>query len=274
MNIPDLVTTPGRLLAGLFLSRSRPCNIATFHLGRSGSRLLANLLRQHPNIVFQGELLSPGRLSAHAEGRGLQAGIARKPMQHLKFRFLMAGTRCYGFETQPTQIQQMRIGLEEYADRLEEIGFSHFILLERKNHLRRIVSMLVARRTSQWHLKSGDSPKLARVELDVEHLLLGRGGDTKRRSLVEHLQREQESLSELKRVLGGRRLLCLTYEGDLAASPEESYRRVCEFAGLGHHPVTVQFGKTNPSELRDILTNFSDVERVLRGTSFEWMLYS
>jgi hypothetical protein len=186
----------------------------------------------------------------------------------------MAGTRCYSFETQPTQIQQLEMGLEEYADRLEKLGFSHFVLLERKNHLRRIVSMLVARSTSQWHLKSGDTPKLARIELDVERLLLGRGSDTKRRSLVEHLQREQESLSELKHVLGGRRLLCLTYEGDLAASPEQTYRRVCDFAGLGYHQVTVPFGKTNPFKLRDIVINFSDVERVLRGTSFEWMLYS
>ncbi|MGB7933013.1 MAG: hypothetical protein WCH04_12445 [Gammaproteobacteria bacterium] len=271
MNIPKHVTQTGNLLLGLLLSSSRPCNIATFHLGRSGSRLLGDLLMQHPKIVWQGELLSPGRLNALAERRPL---LARKPMGYLKFRLLMAGMRCYGFETQPTQIQQLEMGLEEYADRLEKLGFSHFVLLERKNHLRRIVSMLVGRSTSVWHLEPGDTSTLARVEIDVDQLLLGRGVDTKRRSLVEHLQREQESLSELKQVLGGRRLLCLTYEDDLAASPEETYRRVCDFAGLGYHQVTVRLGKTNPFELRDILTNFSDVERVLRGTSFEWMLYS
>ena len=271
MNIPNRVSKTGNLLLGLFLSSSRPCNIATFHLGRSGSRLLADLLKQHPKIAWEDELFSPRCLNALAERRPL---LARKPMRYLKFRLLMAGIRCYGFETQPTQIQRLKMGLEEYTDRLEKLGFSHFVLLERKNHLRRIVSMLVGRSTSVWHLKSGDIPTLTRVELDTEQLLLGRGEDTKRRSLIEHLQREQESLSELKQVLGGRRLLCLTYEDDLAARPEETYRRVCDFAGLGHHQVTVRLGKTNPYELRDILTNFSDVERVLCGTSFEWMLYS
>jgi hypothetical protein len=68
--------------------------------------------------------------------------------------------------------------------------------------------------------------------------------------------------------------LSLTYEDDLAANPDEAYRRVCDFAGLGHYEATVRLGRTNPFELRDILTNFADVERVLRGTSFEWMLYS
>jgi len=271
MNASNLITHSRNLLLGLLLPSSRPCNIASFHLGRSGSRLLGDLLMQHPKVVWEGELFSPGRLNAIAERWPL---LARNPIRFLKLRMLLTGSRCYGFETQPTQVERLEMGLEEYADRLEKLGFGHFLLLERKNHLRRIVSMLVGRRASRWHLESGDASTPARVELDVEQLLLGRGGDTERRSLVSHLQREQDSMSALKQVLGERRLLYLSYEDDLAASPQEAYRRVCDFAGLAHHEVTVRLGRTNPFELRDILTNFSDVERALRGTSFEWMLYS
>lgn len=186
----------------------------------------------------------------------------------------MAGNRCFGFETQPTQVEYMGIALPEYVEQLERLGFGHFIVLERKNHLRRIVSMIVARNTTQWHRKPGQSSPLVRVELDVDQLLLNRGRDTERRSLVSHLQREHESMCALKEILGTRRLLCLIYEDDIVGHPEIAFRRVCEFAGIDYHQTTVRFGKTNPFDLSDVLTNFSQVERALHGTAFEWMLYS
>jgi hypothetical protein len=186
----------------------------------------------------------------------------------------MAGQRCYGFETQPTQVEHLDMTVPRYVERLEALGFDHFVVLERKNHLRRIVSMLVARTTSQWHLPPGDKHPLVRVELDVDNLLLARGRDTEGRSLVAQLLREQESARALRDVLANRRLLCLTYEDDIAIRPASAYQRVCEFTGMGDHPVTVRFSKTNPHELTDVLTNFSQVEQSLRGTPFEWMLYS
>jgi hypothetical protein len=186
----------------------------------------------------------------------------------------IAGSRCFGFETQPTQVEYMEMSLPEYVERLESLGFGHFIVLERRNHLRRIVSMMVARNTSQWHRTPGESSQLVRVELDVEQLLLSRGRDTERRSLLAQLQREQDSMAALKELLGSRRLLCLSYEDDIAISPETAYGRVCDFMGVGRHPVEVRFGKTNPFDLTDVLINFSQVERALRGTPFEWMLYS
>ena len=134
--------------------------------------------------------------------------------------------------------------------------------------------MLVARHTSQWHLTSGEVPSLVRIELDVESLLLGRGRDTQRRSLVAHLRREQESVSTLMDTLSNRRVLNLTYEDDIATSPEVGYRRICSFAGIADHPVTVRFKRTNPFSLKEVLTNYAEVERALRGTEFEWMLLS
>ena len=148
------------------------------------------------------------------------------------------------------------------------------MILERKNHLRRIVSMMVARSTSQWHLKPTESPPLVRVEMGVDDLLLSRGRDTERRSLVAHLRREHESMCALKKILGTRRLLCLTYEDDIVGHPDIAYRRVCDFVGIGYHQATVRFGRTNPFDLSDVLINFSQVERALHGTEFEWMLYS
>ena len=271
MNFRKLITSTRDFASGVLLSPWRIANIAAFHLGRSGSRLLGDLLKQHPQIVWEGELFSPGRLQGIAARWPL---LTRDPTKILRLRMVIAGSRCYGFETQPTQVEHLDITLPEYVQRLESLGFRHFIILERKNHLRRIVSMLVARRTARWHVKPGESAPLERIELDVDQLLLSRGRDTQARSLVEHLQREQESVDSLKSILRERRHLCLPYEDDLAPHPEDTCQRVCDFVGLPHHPVTVRFAKTNPHNLQNVLTNYSEVAEALRGTPFAWMLES
>jgi len=78
----------------------------------------------------------------------------------------------------------------------------------------------------------------------------------------------------LESILRGRQYLWLTYEDDLAPHPEGACQRVCDLVGLTHHPVTVRFGKTNPYNLQDVLTNYSEVAGALRETAFAWMLES
>ncbi|UCC57309.1 MAG: hypothetical protein JSU75_06210 [Gammaproteobacteria bacterium] len=195
-------------------------------------------------------------------------------MKYLKYRMLLAGGRCYGFDTQPTQVENLDMTLPGYLEMLEALGFSHFIILERKNHLRRIVSMMIARKTSQLYRRVVVDPSLVRIELEVGQLVLGRGKDLEPRSLVAHLEREQESMRLLKQLLSDRRSLHLVYEDDISSDPIVAYRRVCEFTGIGYYNVSVKYYKTNPFDLAEVLTNFSEVERVLCGTPFEWMLDS
>jgi len=66
----------------------------------------------------------------------------------------------------------------------------------------------------------------------------------------------------------------LVYEDDISSDPVVAYRRGCEFAGIGCHDISVKHSRTNPFDLAEVLTNFSEVERVLCGTPFEWMLDS
>lgn len=269
MNPKRAIASIAALTTGVFTSRHRLANIAAFHQGRSGSRLLGDLLKQHPRMVWEGELFSPGRLGDIASRWPL---LTRDPLRILRLRMVMAGPAVYGFETQPTQVEHLRMSLEQYVVRLESLGFDRFLMLERLNHLRRFVSMLVARTNSQWHLPGGTKPELVRIELDTKDLLLSRGRDTERRSLVAHLDRERETWRLLQEILERRRLLYLTYEQDLAESPELGYRKVCEFIGLPPHPVAVRFSKTNPHSLREVLTNYDQVADALAGTEYEWML--
>lgn len=271
MNARTIIPSMGKLLSGLFLSSRRPCNLAAFHLGRCGSRVLGDLLNQHSKIVWEGELFSPGRLNDISSRWRL---LTRDRMKILRLRMAMAGQSCYGFETQPTQVQPMEMTIREYVGRLEDLGFDHFVYLERKNLLRRIVSIKVAHECSRWHLQNVEAPPLVQINLEIDDLSLDWGTDMAKRPLIAHLQGARQSTCELMECLSGRELLNLTYEEDIEPQPELAYRRVCEFAGVEYHPVTVRFKKTNPFDLADVLVNFSDVEQTLRGTPFEWMLYS
>ena len=178
----------------------------------------------------------------------------------------MAGQSCYGFETQPTQVQHMGMTVPDYVRRLEELGFDRFILLDRKNYLRRVVSIKVARQNSRWHWASVEPPPMVPIKLDIDDLSLDWGSDTARRPLIEHLQHAEQRIQEIKDALSDREHLCLTYEDDIQRQPEVAFRRVCEFAGVGDQQVTVRFSKTNPFDFADVLTNFSQVERTLRGS--------
>lgn len=65
----------------------------------------------------------------------------------------------------------------------------------------------------------------------------------------------------------------MTYEDDISKDPLVGYKRICQFLGAGLEKVSIRFGKTNPFKLSDIIINFEEVERILRGSPFEWMLY-
>jgi hypothetical protein len=260
-----------RISTGWLLSSRRPCNLAAFHPGRCGSRVLGDLLDQIPGIFWDGELFSPGRL------RDMSSRWKHLPgdrMKILDIRMKLAGSSCYGFETQPTQLRSWNLSTEDYVQMLANRGFDRFILLHRKNHLRRLVSVLSARQASQWHVDAGQTPPPSCIRLDPQGFSLNWGPDTDKRPLISHLEQSELEVRQLEQALDDRRPLRLTYEEHIEADPKIACRRICEFAGVEYHPVTVRFQKANVAGLADLLTNFEDVERALRGTRFAWMLDS
>ncbi|MDH3900264.1 MAG: sulfotransferase [Gammaproteobacteria bacterium] len=234
---------------------------------------MGNLLNQHPKIVWDAELFKPSRTQGLTDRRGVSSLLVRAPMIHLYQKMIRAGNKGYGFETQLSQLELLNMTLPEYIERLHRLKFGHFIIIERKNHLRRIVSILVGRQTSKWHLNSDETPSApTRIKLDIHHLQLNWGRNVESRPLVSHLQREHDRMHALKQALSDRRVLHLTYEDDISADPRRAYRRVCEFVGVDCHDVSIRYGKTNTHDLHNLLINFEEVKNALRDTPFEWMV--
>lgn len=264
------------LLEPLF-SKWRRGNIAMFHIGRSGSTVLGNLLDQDTNIRWDGELCpdifqaldctEERRLALH-ELKPL-LGRTTDLLDRIRHGQRRAGTRFYGVELKFFHLYAFDLGLSECIERLSGLGFDHFIILERRNYLRKIVSSVVAKETGMYHVKHGCKSKLNRISLNVEQVSV----DRQTMPLLEFLVSYQECFRQLEQLLKNRKYLKLTYEEDILVNPKVAYGKVCSFLGIEGNPVEVNLSKTNPYPLSDVIENFDDVSKHLEETSFKWMLH-
>jgi hypothetical protein len=272
-----LLGDPARLRLALehrllnpMLAQFRPGNGVMFHIGRSGSTVLADLLRQHPGIYWDGEIYAG--LYDYWQSQGLTMGVDPVPIDLARFlrtRMTRAARKIYGFEVKFFHLRLIERTLPDYLIYLQKLGFNHFMVLERKNYLRKVVSSVIAHQKLQYHQSPHEQPVLTQVELDLDCIRI----DLEAKSLLAYLQDYAENFRQLETLLKNQNVLYLTYEADITTDPLLGYQRICNFLNVPYQPVEVRYGKTNPFNLTEIIANFTEVERYLKGTPFEWMLY-
>lgn len=241
-----------------------------FHYGRCGSTVVTDLVGQHPDVFWDGEVFQE-----MFRGRLPEQRLTRHPSRLLRLRRLRAGHRFYGFETKFHPAYHLGAAVldmepAELVERLERLGFENFIVLERRNYLRQQISEEVGRRRGRvWHQAAGSRPVLHPIVLDVDRVRFGGW----RLPLIASFE-ERDRLYEIQKdLLRGTRHLWMTYEQDVRDDPRIGYRRIVELLGLRpQDDVRILRSRTNPFPLRKILQNFDEVSAALRGTSYEWML--
>ncbi len=243
-----------------------------FHVGRSGSRVLGDLFRQHPQVYWDGEVY--GRLFQKRErelGHEAAAGnITDDPIAHLQSRVARhwQGDRVYGFEAKFFHLDIFELELADFLQRLDTLGFERFIVLERKNTLRKVISSLIAHKTGRCYLMQGQQAAPVRVYIDVNRVAI----DRTQKTLLQFLSGYAEGFQKLEIALCGRPVLHLTYEDDVSRDPLIAYRRICPFLNLVPTKPAVRLRKTNPFELGAMIENLEEVIEYLHGTPFEWMI--
>lgn len=252
-----------------------PGKICMFHIGRTGSSVLADLLQQHPDVHWDGELYH--RLIVAEDTRSgatvtQESAFRYDPLTTVTRVMRYAGWDWYGFEVKPyhlvwTEYGWTDEGLARFVDALRDVGFASFIVLDRRNRLRKLVSSAVAHARGRSVYRTDEEPELVRVRLGVEQIGFGR---LRRMGLVELLAGYDRDLETLKHLLP--EALHLTYEDHIEADPLIAYRAVCDFLGLHPVDVTVRHRKATPYPLEDVLENYEEVGERLAGTSYEWML--
>ena len=241
-------------------------NIAMLHAGRCGSSVLADLLNQHPDVRWANEPfegMKPAYYRMNSEHRAYHVIANRMYAQKAKY---------FGFDSKYLPEQHLRPELanktpEEYIRLLKRLGFGHFVLLDRRNHLRRAVSVAIGTRDGQWNsfkAVGATSP----VRLDPERFI-SYGASM---PLLDYFRSLETTYEGLKACLAGSRVLELTYEDDIQGGPHLGYWKCCDFVGMPRAPVDVRLKKLNERPVSGLIENFSDVVATLYGTPYEWML--
>lgn len=237
-----------------------------FHIGRSGSTVLGELLGQHPDVHWDGEVHRPA-VRALKRGRKRASVKTADPIGALATRIAASPKPVYGFEVKFFHLRVLGVTLARYLDALQGLNVSRFIVLRRRNTLRKVVSSLVAQQAGAYRLPAGAQPKPRQVEVNVERLVI----DADAKPLLAFLEGYERAFAGIEKHLAARQSLTLVYEDDLLLDPVSGYRRTCEFLGLAPAAAEVRAGRNNPFPLEQIVSNIDQVRSALAGTPFAWM---
>lgn len=260
----------GRIV-GAGLPTQRGANVAMFHLGRSGSTVLADMVGQQDGVFWDGEIYEWAlrRWEKRAGRMARREDHCLDPLSELRRRMTRVRTPIYGFEVKFFHLELGNLRLADYVRALPALGVSHFVLLRRRNLLRVIVSAAIADRSQRYHNARRQRPRLDPIHLDPQAIAINRS----QQPLLQFLREYEAQLAELSGFLTERPVLELSYEEDVAEQPERGYRKLCELVGLPPRPAFVAYSRTTPFPLAQVVSNFGELERELAGTEFAWMLH-
>lgn len=239
--------------------------VGMFHVGRCGSTVLAQLLGQHPEIQWAGELFDNiwAKVPAFKPGKTnwvravTEFGIYSKRCAYAGFETKVMNFGSYGLD----------MGVPDYVRLLRAMGFEHFIVLTRSNLLRIVASALVAARLGQLHVRSQPAVATA-ISLNPDAPFGTAWGG----SLLNMLETFERFYAQLDAPLAGARRLDLNYEADIEQDPIVAYRKVCAYLEITPENPGVSWKRTNPFAVSQMIANYDEVAAAIRGTRFEWML--
>lgn len=212
--------------------------------GRSGSEMLTDLLRSHPRVVCEAEILRERRLMPERfiAGRAARAGIA--------------GAAAYGFKIHCGHFgYQVLRERPDYLRRLVDAGTT-LILLRRDNLLAQAISSTIAKRT-RWHWRQQDNATFSPFEVDPVEVLM-----------MTYLFEEADTF--LTTLFADLPHLSLTYEDDLLepAAQQATVARICGPLGIEAAPVHTDHVRFTPRALPDTVANWAEVASLVQSTRF------
>ena len=239
------------------------------HNGRCGSTVVGDLLAQNPNMHWASELYTPLFAKWQKEHPNRfplleQKAIVEKPIEILKNSISETTKPYYGFEIKPFHFSLINSSAKEFLNQSFLLNFTYFIIIRRKNWFRSIVSAKISAKTGVWHFYGEDIARLKKIRLPLNQ----------HKPLVERIRNAKKQMQKLETLLAGKNVLNLTYEDDIEQDPQSAYRSICKFVDMEATKASVNFNKTNPFPLKDIIENFAEVKAALHNTPYEWMLDS
>ncbi|MHC4216937.1 MAG: hypothetical protein ACYSU7_00620 [Planctomycetota bacterium] len=217
--------------------------------GRSGSTYLTEALASHSSIRAVGEKLVGFKDLGGARQLEWTRTFLTEPPR--------AQTRAIGFKTKLTDV----LDHEGMSQLLRDVG-AHIILLQRRNRVKLVISLLNSVRlfdaTGSWNLYREEDrlPAVATDHATFDSWL----------TKVEHTNRE------LVGFVKGLALPTLSiYFEDLLLDARATVDRVCSFLDVPPEPVQGGSLKNTSDDLREAIVNFDELRARYVGTEYEPM---
>lgn len=230
-----------------------------FAQGRSGTTLLTDLLRSHPDVWCDDEMLNA---TLHMR--------YRDPVGRTELRSRIAtrrGKRAYGFHVKIRQLaEQQGVDPAGYLGALERSQWQ-FIWLRRENVVRSALSNLVREQRGLAHVRSGSNGVPTDHELRF---------NINPERLVEHARNRRAMHAAERSALGDRHFIEVLYERDLLDSSrhQSTADRVFDELGLPSATVGTDLARTGRDELSDQIENFADVEAAISDAGLAHFLHA
>jgi hypothetical protein len=223
---------------------------------RTGTTYIRTMLDNHPDVRCIGEAFLKAKKGSEyyhtyvdEHGIGfLQRTLHKKRIlsEYLDTIYGQEQFKAVGFKLMLNQSNPL---LKRYFDeRAVKI-----IVLTRENILKTLLSRETAKRRNVFHLK-GDQRQFEKITLDC--------GD-----LVARLDKIGKENEQLRGFTDGEALQ-VTYEQVLENGQQE-FRRMLSFIDVDEdRTLNSPLVKINPNSIRDIVSNYGDVERTLKNSTY------
>jgi len=241
----QIAQTCKALLRPIYLSVLGHRNYRRFAIvghARTGSNYLLNGLRSLKSVRMEGEIFAGHNREIGKHFDPILSTFFRKERRRIK----ASGFKLFYYHLMPDEWDKF-LAHPEFA----------VIHLTRKNRLRTIVSLDIAKATNQWASSQASVAEPARktVSLDASTLI----------ERLEHIE-NQENLARER--FKHSPMLELTYE-ELVGNPDEAFRRVSRFLDIDDIDVgKIELSRQNPEGLRDLIANYAEVHALLANTRF------
>ena len=95
---------------------------------------------------------------------------------------------------------------------------------------------------------------------------------TFQKPLLEFFEAKDRIYDDLEDALKGCETMDIVYEQDIQENPKVAYDKCCHFIGMKSVNPEIKLKRSTPQSLSQILKNYEEVRKALKGTKYEWML--
>ncbi len=256
--------------------------------GRSGSMWLVEALNSHPQIVCFGSVFEAGADfvsfdvagydNFSANDRGLRDSDFRRFLEDRVFCDQPPEVCAVGFKLQYKNVYGFP-GLLPHLRDDRELKIVH---LKRRNALRSLVSLLLAKETGQYHrqpVRLGweraalalrhPARAVTRLRMRMRKRTYTPPTLTLTREECERFFHETEwSEAHFDNLFAEHGRVDVVYE-ELVSDPEAGFARVLEFLGVEARPLISGQERLNPISTRQLVGNFDELRESFAGTKYQ-----